>query len=62
MATGFVSCKKCMTCQVVAGSGFSTSPEEMCGSQSDIDEFEELYKERALESSHTGARADCTTK
>lgn len=57
----FVSCQKCMTCKVVAGSGYSTYPEEKCGTKKQLDEFEDLYKLRAKESTVVGARAECTT-
>ncbi len=61
LALGFVSCKKCMTCRVVAGSSYSSYPEEKCGTQSQLDEFEDMYKDLAKDSPHVGARAECTT-
>ncbi len=62
VAAGFVSCKKCTTCQVVAGAGYSTYPEEKCGTNSELEDFEKLYKQRALESIVPGSRVECNTK
>lgn len=61
-SVSFVSCKKCMTCKLAAGSADITYPDEKCGTKKQLDDFEKLYKERALESGTVGARAVCTTK
>lgn len=58
----FASCKKCMTCQLQAGATVVSYPEEKCGTQRQLDDFEKLYKDRASEYPVAGTRAVCTTK
>ena len=55
----FPSCKKCTTCQIKAGSVYESVPEEYCGTEKQVNDFEEDYQIRAENLGITGARAYC---
>jgi hypothetical protein len=63
-AFGLGSCKKCTTCQVTNHSTFTSYPEEKCGSESDVSDFEKEYEKKAqdLSSIYIGVVADCKRK
>ncbi|MCX6258619.1 MAG: hypothetical protein NTW49_12090 [Bacteroidia bacterium] len=44
---GFASCKKCATCQVTNYNGFSTYPEDYCGTSAEVKNFEDSYNQKA---------------
>lgn len=60
-AIGFTSCTKCATCRIVTSS-YQTIHEEFCGTNSEVDEFIDGYKEQAKDLTTIGARAECTVE
>lgn len=61
-AAGFTSCKKCTVCQIKAGAVYESVPEEYCGSENQVKDFENDYSVRAENLGITGARAYCQRK
>jgi len=61
VAFGFTSCKECTTCKIVT-STYETPPEEFCGTDVEVSDFEQKYQDQALAIHNIGARAECHRK
>jgi hypothetical protein len=67
LVTGFYSCKKCTTCQITNHNTFTSYPEEYCGTESEVNNFEKDYEKKALElqtisPDYIGVVAECHRK
>ncbi len=53
------SCTVCTTCQIKAGDFYQSVPDEFCGTESEVQDFEDDYAKQAEELSIDNARAYC---